>query len=77
MNFYRQTLSSLEQKQKIGETDLLKTAEHNEPIVVRAFSEIGQFLYHLSVPRYSRGAALFSPLRLLESQKKISLATLY
>ena len=30
-----------------GEIYLLKTAEHYEPIVVRAFTEIGQFLYHL------------------------------
>ena len=30
-----------------GEIYLLKTAEHYEPIVVQAFTEIGQFLYHL------------------------------
>ena len=30
-----------------GEIHLLKTAEHYEPIVVRAITKIGQFLYHL------------------------------
>ena len=30
-----------------GEIHLLKTEEHYEPIVVRTFTEIGQFLYHL------------------------------
>ena len=29
------------------EIHLLKTAEHYEPIVVRAITKIGQFLYHL------------------------------
>ena len=30
-----------------GEIHLLKTAEHYDPIVVRAFTKTGQFLYHL------------------------------
>ena len=30
-----------------GEIHFLKIAEHYEPIVMRAFTEIGQFLYHL------------------------------
>ena len=40
---------------------------------MRAFTEIDQFLYHLYVPRYSKGVALFSPLRLLKSHKKFRL----
>ena len=35
-----------------------------------AFTEIGQFLYHLQVPRYSRVVASFFQLRLLKSHKK-------
>ena len=37
-----------------GEIHLVNTAENYEPIVARIFSELGQFLYHLWVSRYSR-----------------------